>query len=352
MKQQILAAAVAAAFVGAPLAASAETTLYGQFSYEVGAVENAAGDRVANQSYRGTRIGIRGGEDLGNGLRAMFVIQGGVTPNGSWGVNEEVNVGLSGGFGQLRLGQSDTAFKLANNRFRVFVDMLPEVSAAGTQVNNFIPFNNSRAQGIHYRSPSFAGFTVNATVAGGALTGAAGNPIPGAPTNDPKNAYGSLSVVGDIGPITVSAGFETIDRNAPGPNDRGTINNYSIGASYSAGGLMAGLLFQEQGKTTRNTSNVTDSSTYVYTLPVTYRMGNIGLRAAVQYRDPQESGFRSTTDYALGASYFLSRRTQVMANVWQTTAYVDGMGNRLDAGTSTDNRDRDTHFSVGVRHSF
>lgn len=321
MKKQILAAAVAAAFIGAPLAASAETTLYGQFTYELGAVENADGDRVANQSYRGTRIGVRGGEDLGGGLRAMFQIQGAVAPNSGWAANEEVNVGLSGGFGQLRLGQSDTAFKLANNRFRVFTDMLPEASVADQGANNFIPRNNARAQGIHYRSPSFGGFSVNATLAGGSLTGSAGNVAPGIGNNPTgKSTYGALSLLGNLGPVMLSAGLEAID-----PEGGDNRNNFSVGASYSGGGLMGGLLFQ-------SIENANGDDDFTYTLPITYRMGNIGLRAAIQYTDPDQGN--DATDFALGASYFLSRRTQAMANLWST--------NDTDA----------THFSVGVRHSF
>ena len=79
MKKQILAVAIAGAVAGVPAIAAADVTLFGQFKYEVGLIEDVAGDENLHHSYRGTRIGVKGSEDLGGGLEAIFQMRGNVS---------------------------------------------------------------------------------------------------------------------------------------------------------------------------------------------------------------------------------------------------------------------------------
>ena len=336
MNKKIVALAVAAAFA-IPAAASAQTTLFGQFKYEVGAIENLEGDRGAVHSSIGTRLGVRGAEDLGGGMQAIYRFQGNFnnvnTSLGgtTYGMNEEAWVGLQGGFGRVLLGRSDTAFKQANIPFRAFSDTLADLSTR--------PASFGRAEGVHYVTPSFGGFTVAATVE---------------PNGNEFDSYWSLAGIYRQGPLFVSAAVEgTPDAEdilvgdtvvedyflyqgggkVIGPDS----TNWQIGASYTWNDLTFGVLYQD----------IDDIAEWI-TIPVTYAVTpNITLRAAAQYRDPDDDDADDGTNFAIGAQYNFSSRTELFANVWAD----DFEGVTPNGGVGGGAADK-THFGVGMRHSF
>jgi predicted porin len=124
MKKSLLAFAVLGAFAGAASAQS-NVTIYGIADVSVERVDNdaAAGAAVGltsgNQS--GSRIGFRGTEDLGGGLKANFVLENGFNiDNGTLGQNGRLFgrqswVGLSGGFGAVKLGRQLTPIFVAQD---------------------------------------------------------------------------------------------------------------------------------------------------------------------------------------------------------------------------------------------
>ena len=70
--------------------------------------------RIANEN---SRIGFKGSEDLGNGLKAHWQVEQAVnvddnTATNSWASRNSF-IGLAGGFGDVRLGRHDDAYKLA-----------------------------------------------------------------------------------------------------------------------------------------------------------------------------------------------------------------------------------------------
>ena len=324
MNKKIVALAVAAAFA-IPAAASAQTTLFGQFKYEVGAIEDGE-DRNAVHSTLGTRLGVRGSEDLGGGMSAIFRFQG--SPGGanqplgssSWEFNEENWVGLQGAFGTIQLGRSDTAFKKGQTRFRVFPDSLADQTTR--------PASFGRAEGVHYSSPSFNGVTVNATVE---------------PNGNEFDSYWALGVNYVAGPLFVGAAVESADDTGlyqgGGKDILDDNTNWQIGANYTWNDLTVGVLYQD----------IDDLSEWV-TVPVTYQLGNVQLRATLQYRDNDtndELGELSGEDdwnYALGVGYNFSPRTEAFAHVW----YDGDAGLRSTQQGALD----ETQFGLGLRHSF
>ena len=322
MNKKIVALAVAAAFA-IPAAASAQTTLFGQFKYEVGAIENLEGDRGAVHSSIGTRLGVRGAEDLGGGMQAIYRFQGNFnnvnTSLGgtTYGMNEEAWVGLQGGFGRVLLGRSDTAFKQANIPFRAFSDTLADLSTR--------PASFGRAEGVHYVTPSFGGFTVAATVE---------------PNGNEFDTYWSLAGIYRQGPLFVSAAVEDApDTGLYQGGGKAIVpdnTNWQIGASYTWQDLTFGVLYQD----------IEDVAEWV-TIPVTYAVTpNITLRAAAQYRDP-DNGNDDGTNFAIGAQYNFSSRTELFANVWAD----DFEGVTPNGGVGGGAADK-THFGLGLRHSF
>src|SRR5690606_22919782 len=121
MKKSLIAAAVVAAL---PAFAQAQTnvTMYGIVDASVNAIDLGDNSRTAMVVGTGTmstsRWGVRGSEDLGGGLKAVFQLEaevgvddGAQDPQGFWA--RTAQVGLQGGFGTIKLGRGYTpAFRM------------------------------------------------------------------------------------------------------------------------------------------------------------------------------------------------------------------------------------------------
>lgn len=114
MKKTLLAIAALAATSGA--FAQSSVTMYGVVD---ASIENVKGDkgvtRVSSDNLASSRLGFKGSEDLGGGLRANFALETNVkTDTGAQGntarfFDRAAWVGLQGGFGELRLGRIDSS---------------------------------------------------------------------------------------------------------------------------------------------------------------------------------------------------------------------------------------------------
>lgn len=137
MKKLPLALALGAAFIGS--AASAQVTVYGRLypflvqeklsggsaaGTTVSSLTSAITATPADKTILGmaagnSHIGFRGTEDLGGGLKAMFQLEGvasvdngtGASDGGGFMFDRNTFVGLSGGFGEIKLGRFDSVFK-------------------------------------------------------------------------------------------------------------------------------------------------------------------------------------------------------------------------------------------------
>lgn len=114
MKKTLLAIAALAVTSGA--FAQSSVTMYGVVD---ASIENVKGDkgvtRVSSDNFLSSRLGFKGSEDLGGGLRANFNLETNVkTDTGAQGntarfFDRAAWVGLQGGFGELRLGRIDSS---------------------------------------------------------------------------------------------------------------------------------------------------------------------------------------------------------------------------------------------------
>jgi len=92
-------------------------TIYGQIDTAIQSYDTKSETftRSADNVFNTSRLGFRGTEDLGGGLQAHFVLEGAMSPaSGTFGstttnqtFNRESRVGLSGAFGEIRLGRTD-----------------------------------------------------------------------------------------------------------------------------------------------------------------------------------------------------------------------------------------------------
>ena len=111
MKKTVLAVAVAAA-LATPFVAHADTILYGSARVELDYIDEDPFDSYWDVVNSASRLGVRGSEDLGGGLSAIYQYEFGVdmTEGGNFNSNRPKYVGLKGGFGQLTLGTQDTPY--------------------------------------------------------------------------------------------------------------------------------------------------------------------------------------------------------------------------------------------------
>ncbi|NUT60136.1 porin [Herbaspirillum sp. C9C3] len=187
MKKSILALAVLGAFAGAAHAQSGSVTIYGAVDASLSYTNKIAtkdgketGGQMALDSglLKGSRLGIKGIEDLGGGLKAVFTIENGFNVDtgeaGQGGVlwGRQATIGLSGNFGTILAG-----------RQKDVLDDVGSISSAGDfggVVSRVHSLNLDRTNGervnnsIRYNTPNFNGFTGSVIYGFGETAGSTG----------------------------------------------------------------------------------------------------------------------------------------------------------------------------------
>ncbi len=118
-KQAITLAAVASSALYLQAAhAQSNVQIYGRFNVDVENItySNPTGGTSGDTrrlSSNSSRLGFRGAEDLGGGLKAVFQIESSVNADAGGGTfaGRDTFVGLQGGWGKIRLGLMDDPFK-------------------------------------------------------------------------------------------------------------------------------------------------------------------------------------------------------------------------------------------------
>ena len=158
---------IALALTALPVAAMADVVLYGQIKGGVGSTfsdGNNDGSITQMEDY-GSRIGFKGEEDLGNGLKAIWQVEQRVSlagEQGSEGFNtRDTFIGLEGGFGKVRAGYVSDQF----NENMETMDIWEYRSGAGAEARGlgYMTRFDGRSQGVRYDSPDFGGFNFNVT---------------------------------------------------------------------------------------------------------------------------------------------------------------------------------------------
>ncbi len=305
MKKSLIALAVLAAS-GAVMAQST-VTVYGVADIYV-AKPKGADTQAGSGGVAGSRLGFKGSEDLGGGLKANFQFEEGINlGNGATQdktFQRQANVGLSGGFGTLKLGRSWTAlddvFGAANSGFD------SALSANAVWQNGYTPAADAQ---VYYSTPSIAGFS--ATVS----TQLKGNVAAGADKTTAANAQYAN------GPVAVALGYENAGFQ------KGTMVNgsYDLGAAKLLGSYY----------TTKADAGTKINS---YQLGADIPLGG-ALTLSVGYASSKVKG-DSESDSAISvvAAYGLSKRTLVYGGYRAE--------DRKATGTDAD------LFAVGINHKF
>jgi predicted porin len=319
MKKSLIALAVLAAS-GAAMAQSS-VTLYGIADVGVGGGEdglNADSEtKMVSGGLNTSRWGVKGSEDLGGGLKAVFKLEQGFnlddgTAKGS-GFDRQAYVGLAGGFGEVTFGNTwtamddilgasnsgfDSALSASNN-----VLVVPEVYASN-------PGNT-----IKYTSPSFSGFSGGFSYSMDELDAVSQDIV------DFSVSYGN-------GPIAANFAYQ-VQGEVVGTEDLKLI---ALNGSYDFG--MAKLL-GSYGE-----AKVGDAKSSDYQIGVDVPLSPaMTLSAGYAYsEDNAAAGDNERTGYGIAVGYSLSKRTTAYAGFRQADV--------------KDSSIEDNVFAVGLRHTF
>jgi predicted porin len=352
MKKSLIALAVLAAS-GVAFAQSS-VTIYGvvDASYGQQTATTAAGVESTIKGISSqqavSRIGFRGVEDLGGGLKANFTLEYAIEPDNGSGIGSgniassarQAFVGISGDFGSVNIGNQTTLITLTNGTSDFH---------GGTNTVGFSAYNNQnsrRSNMIQYTSPAFSGFTVAAQIGqAGAASSTTGNntalrltyangPVTAAFATE--NTTKTKLSVGSFG-AALTADF-TSRTSADLSDALADRKRTAYGATYDLGVAKVGFTHTDAAA-----GSAADQGKFsVNSIGVSVPTGAFTLNATVDSGKMTDSGAASTklSAYQLSAFYALSKRTNLYA-------ITGGLKNNTSTGTA-----KDSQYAIGVRHAF
>ncbi len=381
MKKTLLAVALTSAFAVTAHAQSS-VTLYGSLDAGMVFTNNQGGHQnwqENSSNLSDTYWGLRGNEDLGGGLHALFTLENGFNINSGTNTesgtqfNRQAFVGLkSDQYGALTLGR----------QYDSMVDFLAPISETGAGTGNNLaahPFDNdnlsntfSIKNSVKYKSANYNGFEF------GGLYGFS-NQANGFSNNRAYSAGASYM----NGPLNVAASYLQINNGGSNTTGATALGNgdanvaaslqrtFGVGANYTFGPATVGLVW-----TNTHLDGIAGTGS-VYA-PVSFVGSNLhlnnyeingkyaltpalALSAAYTFTDGHISGAEGSGDpkwhqVTLTSDYSLSKRTDVyLAGSYQhaSGSLGDGRDNVASISTLTpSSTDNQVAVTVGVRHRF
>jgi predicted porin len=408
MKKSVVALAVLGAFTSVAFAQSS-VTLYGRIDNNMtwqnpgneatikgGAQKGRAAMKINDGGVNGmgaSRLGVKGTEDLGSGLKAYFVLEAQVSADtGDAGskstqtsstsfFNREAYVALgSSSYGDVRLGRLETITRETNRRVND-VSSENELSIAETldNYNNgterkqtrplFQNFGTRVDNAISYRSPNFGGLQGFVTVGLSenyklSTTTYAGSPLVATTKDTHGLEYRGLGAIYNLGPFNAAVSYEELASNQVrgGSFD----NTVTVGANYDFGMAVLYVAYQNSSEVAQDALSGSNSLSFSSTNGATsedskgadHEAFNLGVKVPVgnftfkaQYTESNISGLR-TDQYAIRGgqlkqykygglvSYAFSKRTSVYA-----VASTRG-------GDGDQYFQRKNEYAIGIGHNF
>jgi predicted porin len=346
MKKHLIAAGVVAAFAAPAMAQN--VSVYGNIEMGPSITDtgSASTTTIANGVVNSSRLGFKGSEDLGGGLKAFFRLESGLNPEtGSLGgtrnashatggttvssgganfFNRGAEIGLSGAFGSVKLGK----FDMPNEG--VEISHFGNVGLAATSgiFENDIEIGSDVSGAYAYTTPAINGLKF--TVAGTFSDQGDGGGV----TNATVGEYSSYGVEGSFGGVTFKAATGT-----QAGTSTGDVKQNALSASTAIGGTnVSGTYISNDGGTGvyKRLSILTAST------PL-----GAGLTAHGMVRNYKvEAQVKKQTGYALGVSKAFSKRTTGYA------AYMAANATTASSGATISDANKPNVWYIGVNHSF
>ena len=356
MKKSFIALAVIAA--SGVASAQSSVTLYGLVDAYVGSQKinglTQSGVNLASPAggsgggLNTSRFGFKGSEDLGGGLKANFVLEAGFDP--STGVSNSYTspytgktdsaifgrqswVGLSGGFGEVRVGKMWTPYDEVRGSGVAAFDANIFAPAANVWASN--GYSDRPGNSVYYVTPSFGGVTAAAMYSVGENKTA----TPTGTVDAGKLASANIAYAG--GPVAVALSHQVEKTNGLTTATRFT----QVNGSYDFGvvKLLGALGHVKKGLNPYGLA-VSKSTEYQIGLDVPVSTAVTLSGGYAHSKDTQYAGGPDITrkGYGLAGLYALSKRTNLYAGVQDSkqNAYALTGENKIRI------------YAIGVRHTF
>lgn len=353
MKKTILAIGALMACAGAMAQSTSSVSLFGIVDASVAYLKSDTNSvtGLTSGSLNSSRLGFRGVEDLGGGLKASFWLEGGMAVDtgaaSGFKFDRRSTVGLLGGFGEVRLGRDKTPSYLNIETYDPFGDVgVGAVNGSnligGTSVAVGTPEGSGHkrvSNSITYLTPKMGGFF-------GQLQYGFGEQ-PSSIANDRLGSSAALRVGYESGPLSVAAAYGV----TRGGTDATGVNYKmgNIGVSYNFGMVKPMALFAtERGNNLR---------VDLFLVGATMPLGAGELRAAYSQTNTKNASNADTQKFSLGYGYNLSKRTQLYGAISHIKNDDNakrgfGLSSSSLAGPTISKGDSATGVEFGMRHSF
>ncbi len=281
---------------------------------------------LGNNTQGTSQVTFFGTEDIGGGLKANFLLENDFNSTtdakSNWGNatnGGETYVGLSGGFGDFKVGAPNSPSLDVSGRTSFGTKIgsgFSTTQGIGAQGLGHVRENNQ----VVYTSPTFNGLTIKAAVAGKTTAGVAGNV-----NGDAVSAANSKE---DIGLTYVNGPLKAVIANYKQADKYKQTHGY---VAYTMGNLTATYGFNSDTRVAaQSASAIVAGAAGQYAavgakpalaagklsgsnLNVAYAMGATTLMANVGKLNDKTADNFDTKITAIGAKYDLSKRTSVYA---------------------------------------
>lgn len=396
MQKKLIALAVAAAASTGAFAQSSNVQIYGvvDYGYTIrhdrlksvrtgnNAVINENTFSKTNSQFNGgqsagNRIGFKGVEDLGNGLKAVFVLERGFaldtgsdanTGDGVSGFNRQAYVGLSGSYGTVVGGLVYTPYYTLVSGLDPFAD-----GTVGTYNNvkgdinglfNPVRVNNT----VAYVSPSWGGFNFTAAYSNNAL--ADESPTRNAANNNVYALAGNYVApdwnVG-LSYHYIAAGSKN-DLNPGAQRELKGVHNITLGGAYDFKAVKVSAFVSYDKASYKDNAlgiyptpdNKKSISQTNFMLGAVAPFGKHAVKGSVNYSYNSKNQFGKAWQFAVGYDYNFSKRT----NFYAAYSYINndkmknnGVNGRWGRDASVGDATNSGYgykqaFQLGIKHSF
>ncbi|OHC87945.1 MAG: hypothetical protein A3J87_06545 [Sideroxydans sp. RIFOXYB12_FULL_59_6] len=289
MKQKLIALAIASALSAPAFADNANITVYGKAfmtleSYDSGVNGEKSYMRVNTNA---SRFGVKGSDDLGEGLQGIYQYEVEMDADGSTGAGlgktRNSGFGLKGDFGQVVLGIWDTPFKVAHNKIELFDNTTNWSATKVIGISGGKDFNTRQKNMVQYWSPKVGGLQAAVMYSPEEAAAAKKNNL-------------SMSVTFEQDAIYAAVGYESRpDQSAANVTDTAT----RVVGQFDLGDAWIGAMVESM-----KVNSVSNNNTE---LVGAFKMGAGSIAASIT---KQGSAGTDTTGVSLKYAYKFSKRTE------------------------------------------
>jgi predicted porin len=298
-KLSLIALSIAAS---AAMSANAEVEIYGKGFVTIENYDNGT-TTITETNSNASRLGFKGSEDLGNGLKAVFKIEREVDLTGESNELKARNTyaGLKGDFGQVIVGIHDTPTKDLSKKLDLFNDMSGDYK-------NVIEGETRAHNMLKYSAPKFNNIELNAMFIN-------------AETEQDSSLTDSMSLSASWKNDNVVLGVSQDINVKSGSFEKDYLNITRVMAYYTNKTLTVGGFVQQA---TEGDSYVGEYDRDSFHMSAAYKLDG-GYTLKAQYSAGSSNLIDEDTKMtSLGVDFKLSKSTKVLAMFTDFEKKVDG----------------------------